>query len=41
MFMSYRYSAFTDLKAVVLRATIAFLTALSGKQEADADVDVW
>ncbi|KAJ6454397.1 hypothetical protein C8R45DRAFT_944652 [Mycena sanguinolenta] len=28
----YRYSGFTDLKGIVLNATIAFLTALSGKQ---------
>ncbi|KAF8169548.1 hypothetical protein K438DRAFT_2062052 [Mycena galopus ATCC 62051] len=28
----YRYSGFTDFKGVVLNATIAFLTALSGKQ---------
>ena len=30
--MYYRYSGFTDFKGIVLNATIAFLTALSGKQ---------
>ncbi|KAJ6484878.1 hypothetical protein C8R45DRAFT_999555 [Mycena sanguinolenta] len=30
--MYYRYSGFTDFKGIALKATIAFLTALSGKQ---------
>ncbi|KAJ7485644.1 hypothetical protein FB451DRAFT_1168883 [Mycena latifolia] len=30
--MYYRYSGFTDSKGIILNATIAFLTALSGKQ---------
>ena len=30
--MYYRYSGFTDFKGIILNATIAFLTALSGKQ---------
>ncbi|KAJ7625901.1 hypothetical protein FB45DRAFT_1060508 [Roridomyces roridus] len=29
---SYRYGGFLDFKAVLIRATIAFLTALSSKQ---------
>ncbi|KAJ6532411.1 hypothetical protein B0H19DRAFT_1081476 [Mycena capillaripes] len=30
--MYYRYSGFTELKGIILNATITFLTALSGKQ---------
>ncbi|KAJ7745837.1 hypothetical protein DFH07DRAFT_977189 [Mycena maculata] len=30
--MYYRYSGFTDFKGIILKATIAFLIALSGKQ---------
>ncbi|KAJ7862079.1 hypothetical protein B0H13DRAFT_2567584 [Mycena leptocephala] len=30
--MYYRYSGFTDFKGIILNATIAFLTTLSGKQ---------
>ncbi|KAJ7625885.1 hypothetical protein FB45DRAFT_922548 [Roridomyces roridus] len=32
MYVAYRYSGFMDLKAILIRATIAFLTALSSKQ---------
>ncbi|KAJ7192271.1 hypothetical protein GGX14DRAFT_480306 [Mycena pura] len=32
VYVEYRYSGFTDFKVVVLRATIAFLTAVSAKQ---------